>query len=140
MTAKKARRSKKPPRTLPGHGMPPLPAEDRLSTYVDYREMVQGYEELVAAEGEFAAVAQLLDELLERPAHHGIAAADGADAQPGALPGLLELDLGHGDVEAVAQPLEQALQDAPLVLERAGVGEEQVERQDADDHGNLPRR
>ena len=54
------------------------------------------------------------------------------------LPQVLEIDLGQGDVVAV-EPVLEAVQDAPLVLEGAGVREEQLERQDADDHGQPSR-
>src|SRR5512144_180257 len=64
-------------------------------------------------------------------------AVDRDHAEAGPLPEVVELDLGDGHVLA-ARPVLEAVQDAALVLQRMGVGKEEVERQDADDHRNLP--
>ena len=70
----------------------------------------------------------------------GVAARDARDGQPGALPDVVVVDLGHGRAEA---PLELSLDGQellPLPLQRVVVREVELDRQDADVAGAHARR
>src|SRR5512142_3141347 len=103
------------------------------------RRPFSGIADLVPGDLGFLEVAGVGEDAAEDLLDDRGVAVDGDDAEPGPLPEIVELELGHGHV-VPADPVLEAVQDAALVLQRMGVGKEQVERQDADDHRSLPRR
>src|SRR5438093_2234430 len=60
------------------------------------------------------------------------------DAQAGTLPQIVELDLGHSDIEFLDSVLD-APQHHPLVFERSRTGDVEFDRQVADDHRCVKR-
>src|SRR5215470_15439717 len=68
-------------------------------------------------------------------------AGDARDGEGGALPGVVVIDFGHGDLEALAQPILQALEDVTLALEGAHVRQVQLDgahRHPGRRHANAP--
>ena len=68
----------------------------------------------------------------ERPIDELCGVTDRDHREAGPLPEILVLDLGHGHVEPVPQPRLQAAERRPLVLQRPGAREVELERQEAD--------
>jgi hypothetical protein len=62
--------------------------------------------------------------------------ADRDDAERGALPDVEMPDLGRGDAERL-QPILHATHRHPLVLERLRVGQEDLHRQERDEHRHV---
>jgi len=63
---------------------------------------------------------------------------DGDAGDEPALPEILIVDLGHGDVEFYAQAIFEAFYKVPFILERVRVVEAELEGDDADRrHGGL---
>ena len=61
----------------------------------------------------------------------------GDDAERAALPEILILDLGDGDVELL-DPIFDAPQHHPLVFQRSGAGNVELDREETDDsHGRV---
>ena len=56
----------------------------------------------------------------------------GNGGQSGALPQILIIDFGHGDVEFAAQPVLQAAHYLPFVFQRERILEPQLERENTD--------
>lgn len=57
------------------------------------------------------------------------------DADGGRLPDIVEIQLGHGNVEFAAEAILEAAKDLALVLEGASVRDVQFQRQQTDRHG-----
>lgn len=66
----------------------------------------------------------------------GIIAHDG-NAEHGPSMVVLPVDLGTGHLESPAGPDREALDDTPLIFERAALWEVQVRLRDTDDHRRL---
>ena len=62
---------------------------------------------------------------------------EGHDADGGRLPDVVEVEFSDGDVEFAAEASFEAAQDLPLVLEGVGVGELQIEEEEAYGHREL---
>jgi hypothetical protein len=78
-----------------------------------------------------------VDHLVEHPSdHHGVAAHRG-EAQHRPRPGALPADLGRRYAEAVAHPLVDGADDAPLLLQGAGAVDRELDPGGTDDHGSL---
>lgn len=52
---------------------------------------------------------------------------------------ILGIDFGRGDIEAIPEPIQDAADDLPLVLQTAGLPQQQANPERTDEHGLLPR-
>src|SRR5215471_7675019 len=68
-------------------------------------------------------------------------AGDAGDGEGGTLPGVVVIHLGHGDLEALAQPILQTFEDVPLALQGTHVRQVQLDgthRHPGRRHANAP--
>src|ERR1019366_9370088 len=94
--------------------------------------------ELLFAERDQAQRIDKVHDLAQRPVHERAIAADLRDAQLGALPQVVAVGLGDGDVELVADASLDRAQHLSFALERMILRQKQGQPHDADDHDDTP--
>jgi hypothetical protein len=78
--------------------------------------------------------AEGIHDLIERRPHVGRFVTDHRQAKDDELAMFVRFDLGHGNVEAISQPILDALQHLPFVFERPRVADEQSHTERTYDH------
>jgi hypothetical protein len=76
-----------------------------------------------------------IDEILQRRLYHRFAGTDRGEAEHRALPEILMIAFGDGNVELFRDPGLNALDDPALALERVIFGQNQIELENPHDHG-----
>ena len=76
-----------------------------------------------------------VDNLLKRRFDNHSIAADGAEAKHRALPQVLMVAFGNGHIELIGNTRLNSFQDAALAFERVTFRNQQIELEDAHDHG-----
>src|SRR5208337_3644025 len=111
--------------------------DKRRATCAAFFSAVDDFE-LLLAERDQAQRIDEVHELAQRAVHERAIAADLRDAQLGALPQVVAVGLGDGDVELVADASLDRAQHLSFALERMILRQKQGQPHDADDHDDTP--
>src|SRR5439155_14148911 len=106
---------------------PPRPGEPRLVIEAHHRALDRERLESLSRQPAFGIVEQT-DGLADLPGRTG-------EGQPCPLPDIVVVDLGDRAADAVLQVRLHRLDDHPLLLQRMALGQEELERVDADEAG-----